>query len=103
MEIFLKNVLWICLIVLVIAVLYAVVQVILILIDLRRTSKNVKDFVSEVTCKMKNITSFLDIAALISNGVALNFIKDASKKSNFIAFIAGVKKGIKVFFGGEKE
>ncbi|OGC24233.1 hypothetical protein A3J90_05445 [candidate division WOR-1 bacterium RIFOXYC2_FULL_37_10] len=78
MDIYLRNILWFCLIVLVVFLIWAVVEIIFILKDVRNTSKSVSDVVSEVKTKARSVASILDIAEY-------------------------VKRALKVLFGGEKQ
>lgn len=92
------NVLIFCGIVLLIVLIVAAIQSILLLVDIRRTSREVKK-------KIYTITSVLDIVSLLLGGVdeAKRRISKKLKpsKSTLIAFAAGLKKGLNVLLKGK--
>ncbi|MFH1683732.1 MAG: hypothetical protein ABIA67_02485 [Candidatus Margulisiibacteriota bacterium] len=93
MQEILINVLIFSGIILLLALSVGVVIGIMILVDIRKTSK-------EITKKIKAITSAIDIVALLLGGLggARQSLKKKLNpdKSTLIAFIAGVKKGLQV-------
>ncbi len=102
LQYYLINVLIFTGIILLIALIVAAVQGILILIDVRKTAKEIKT-------KITVLTSALDIVSLFLGGVEgakHRFIKKvAPNKTTILAFISGVKKGLSVLMsskGGEK-
>lgn len=106
MNIYLVNIFWFCLILLVITFIVAMVQVVLMLIDMRSATKQAKKMVEEIEKKIKAFTSILDIATLVLGGfegVKARVIRDSLGKNNLVAFFAGFKKGIQVLLGGEKK
>ena len=94
----LMNVLIFCGIILLIALTVGVIQAIIILVDVRHTSKEVKK-------KLYALTSVIDIFSLLMGGMegAKNRIKKkmAPDENSIIAFVAGVKKGLKVLLRKE--
>ena len=101
----LLNILWICLIIFVIALIVTVVQFILILLDMRQMSKQAKKMVLDIEKKVMSIASILDIATVVLGGMESakrRVINQAISKSNWAAIFAGLRKGIKVLLGGEK-
>ncbi len=96
----LMNVLIFCGIVLLIALTVAVIQGIIILVDVRHTSKEVKK-------KLYAVTSVIDIVSLLMGGMegAKKRIKKkmAPDENTIIAFVAGVKKGLKILLRNDKE
>lgn len=95
------NILIFCGIILLIALTVAAVQAILILMDMRRAEK-------EIMKKVSLISSAVDIVSIVTGGVggAKKVIgkKLSSDGSTLNAFVAGLKKGLEVFFekGGKK-
>lgn len=96
----LVNILIFCGILLLIALVVTTVQGILILVDVRRTTK-------QVTKKLLALTSALDIIGLFLGGMegAKKRIhhKFNPEKSTFVAFAAGLKKGLQVLLNKEEE
>ncbi len=96
------NVLVFCAILLLIALIVGTVQMVIVMIDVRRTSK-------KVTKKVETVTSLLDIGSLLLGGVEgakKKMTSNMISKSNFAALIAGIRKGLQVLFkkeGGEKD
>jgi hypothetical protein len=95
------NILVFCGILLLIALIVAAVQGILILLDVRRAEK-------EVMKKVAMVSSAVDIVSIVAGGVggAKKVIgkKISSDGSTITAFMAGLKKGLEVFFAkGGKE
>lgn len=90
---YLINVLIFTGIILLIALIVAAVQVILILIDARKTAK-------EITAKIAVLTSAIDIVSFFLGGVEgakHRFLKKvAPNKTTIMAFVSGVKKGLSV-------
>ncbi len=98
MQTYLINILFFCGIALLLALTVAVVQCIIILIDVHRTSR-------EITKKVRAITSAIDIVSLIIGalgGGGKSLKKKAQDKSTLIAFIAGVRKGLEVLLGRKR-
>lgn len=87
------NILIFCGIVLLIALTVAVVQVVIMMIDINRMTKEIKK-------KILALTSVIDIITLLFGG--LSGAKKTLKKklnpdkSTLVAFIAGLKKGLQV-------
>lgn len=105
MEMYLGNILTFCLIIFVIALTICVIQVILIFLDIRESVKEAKKLLKDLEKKIKAVTSVLDVAVMLVGGMDQIKNRVASqviKKSNMGAFIAGLKKGAQVLFGGEK-
>lgn len=101
MEVYLRSGLWAVLIIFVIALIFAAVQMILILFDVRQISKESKKIIKRV----KALTSVFDAVTMVTGGieeVKKRVVKEAISKTNWKAFIAGLKKGVQVLFGGEK-
>ncbi|MBI5698896.1 hypothetical protein HZC35_01120 [Candidatus Saganbacteria bacterium] len=99
MEAILKNIMWFSLILLLLALTGAVIQVVIILLDVRSATKDLKK-------KLKSLTSVLDIATMLMGGlegIKRRAIKQAiPSKATLVGFFAGVKKGMQVLMGGEK-
>ena len=89
LQTYLVNILIFCGILLLLAITVAVIQGIIILIDVRRISK-------EVRKKILALTSVIDIVTLLLGGMGEAKKKLQPSKSTLIAFIAGLKKGIQV-------
>lgn len=105
MEIYLKDALFFCLIVFVIALIVLLIQLIFILFDIRGIVKQSRKMFKDLEKKIKAVTSIFDVASLILGGVEevkKRVIKQAISKTNWKAFIAGLRKGVKVLLGGEK-
>lgn len=90
----LMNILIFCGIILLIALTVGVIQAIIILVDVRHTSKEVKK-------KLYALTSVIDIVSLLMGG--MEGAKKRMGENSIIAFIAGVKKGLKVLLRSEKK
>lgn len=85
---------------LLLAITVAVIQGIIILIDVRRTTK-------QVTTQIKALTSVIDIVSLVFGGLggAKKVFKKKLKnqdKSTLIASIAGIKRGLQVLLRRDK-
>jgi hypothetical protein len=93
LQTYLINILIFCGIALLIALTVAVIQGIIILVDIRRTTK-------EVSKKVRLLTSAVDIVSLILGGLggAKKSLKKKlnPEKSTLVAFIAGIKKGVQI-------
>ncbi|KPJ64998.1 hypothetical protein AMJ44_11535 [candidate division WOR-1 bacterium DG_54_3] len=103
MQEILINVLIFCGILLLVALIVAMVQIILIMVDIRRMTKEIKK-------KVYALTSLFDIVSLLFGGVEgakKRFKKKLSPdKSTIVAFMGGLKKGLQVLLGrkgGEKD
>ncbi|MEE8638025.1 MAG: hypothetical protein V3T21_03165 [Candidatus Margulisiibacteriota bacterium] len=87
------NVLIFCGIILLLALTVAVVQVVIIMIDINRMTKEVKK-------KILALTSVVDIVTLLLGGMggAKKVLKKKLNpdKSTLVAFVAGIKKGLQV-------
>lgn len=87
------NVLIFCGIILLLALTVAVVQVVIILIDINRMTKEVKK-------KLLALTSVVDIVTLLFGGLggAKKVLKKKldPDKSTLVALVAGIKKGLQV-------
>ena len=102
-QVYLINALIFCGIVILIALIVAMVQIILILLDVRRMTKEIKK-------KLFALTSLFDILSLLFGGFE-GAKKRFKKKLKFdqptlMAFMGGLKKGLEVLFkskGGEKD
>lgn len=91
---YLINALFFCGILLLLALTVGAVQLILILLDIRRMAKEIKE-------KVKIVTSFFDILSLFMGGLE-GAKKRIGKKlvpggSTLLAFSAGLKKALQVF------
>lgn len=105
MEIYLKNILWFVLIIFVGTLIFAVVQIILILLDIRNTAKDAKKMLKDIEIRVRALTSLLDVVSMVFGGIeeAKRKVMDRTlSASNLSAYAAGLKKGVKVLFGGEK-
>jgi hypothetical protein len=94
MQVYLMNSLIFCAILLLIVLIVGAVQLTLIMIDLRRT-------VSDVTDKVRAVTSLLEIVTSLAGVLDLSkgrFGRKLPGKSTLIAFAAGLKKGLNVLF-----
>ncbi len=95
----LKDIMWFSLILLLLALTVAIVQVIIILVEVRGSIRELKK-------KLKPVTAALDIANLFWAGIEEMKRCAAEEadpsKATLKAFFAGVKKGIQVLMGGEK-
>ena len=79
MEIYLKNLFLILLILFIGAMIFAVIQIIFILLDIRKASRTLKSTVVEVKSKIGSLLSVFDIVAALSFLVS-NFKNSISKK-----------------------
>jgi hypothetical protein len=102
MQEILINILIFCGIILLLALTVAVVQIIIIMIDINRMTKEVKK-------KVLALTSVIDIVSLLFGGLEGAKKKFKNKlspdKSTIVAFVGGLKKGLQVLLGskgGEK-
>ncbi|MFA6431687.1 MAG: hypothetical protein WCV91_04840 [Candidatus Margulisiibacteriota bacterium] len=97
---YLINALIFCGILLLLALTVAVIQIVLMLLDIRRTYNEIKR-------KLEPIISLLDFVTLIAGGLGGLKGRMASnmmpQKSTMIAFFAGLKKGIEVLFKNKEE
>ncbi|OGB89135.1 hypothetical protein A2625_02300 [candidate division WOR-1 bacterium RIFCSPHIGHO2_01_FULL_53_15] len=94
LQTYLINSLIFCAILLLIAFVVGTVQLIIILIDVRRS-------VREVTEKVNAISSLFDIVTILAGVAGLAKEKMSSKipgKNTLAAFAAGLKKGLGVLF-----
>ncbi|MFA6549246.1 MAG: hypothetical protein WCT39_04870 [Candidatus Margulisiibacteriota bacterium] len=87
---YLINILIFCGILLLIALTVAVVQGIIILIDIQRTTREVKK-------KIEIFTSLFDIATMVLGGVG-KMKSRAMEKSTMVAVVAGIKKSLQILF-----
>lgn len=83
MEIYLKNILWFSLILLVLALVVAVIQIVLMLLDLRWATH-------EIRKRARAVVDIYDAVALIGS-------------TNWKTFLARLKKVMRRFTGGENE
>jgi len=87
-------------VILLLAFTVATIQIILILIDARKTAKLVEE-------KVKVLTSALDVVSLIFGGIEgakKNFkSRMTPRKSTLIALVAGIKKGLQVLVKGKEK
>lgn len=90
----LMNILIFCGILLLISLTVGVIQAIIILVDVRHTTKEVKK-------KLYALTSVFDIVSLLMGG--MEGVKKRVDENSIIAFVAGVKKGLKVLMKSEKK
>jgi hypothetical protein len=90
---YLANILIFCGILLLLALTVAVVQGIVILIDVRRVSR-------EVTNKVLAITSLFDIVTMLVGGLgeAKKRVGKKMDSNTVVAFAAGLKKAVQVLF-----
>jgi uncharacterized protein YoxC len=94
MNAYLINILLFCAILLLIAFIVGTVLLVLIIIDVRRTVK-------EVTAKVHAVTSLIDIVTMLAGAVDMakgRLGKKLPGKSTAAAFAAGLKKGLEVLF-----
>jgi hypothetical protein len=101
MQEILINILIFCGIILLLALTVAIVQVVIIMIDINRMTKEVKK-------KVLALTSVIDIVTLLLGGLggAKKTLKKklSPDKSTLVAFMGGLKKGLQVLLkskGGE--
>ena len=96
----LMNILIFCIILLIIAFIVGTVQLVIMLIDVRKTTKTVSK-------KVEAVTSMIDIVSLIFGGMdeAKKRVQNkiVPNKSNLIAFVAGIKKGLQVLLNKKEE
>ena len=90
LQAYLINILLFCAVLLLIVFIVGTVQLVIILIDVRKTTR-------EVTEKVRAITSLLDIVSILFG--ALNMTKGKIKdkipgKSTLFALVSGLKKGL---------
>ena len=90
LQTYLINILLFCAVLLLIVFIVGTVQLVIILIDVRKTAR-------EVTEKVRAITSLLDIVSILFG--ALNMTKGKIKdkipgKSTLFALVSGLKKGL---------
>ena len=92
-QMYLTNILIFCGILLLLALTVAVVQGIIILIDVRRVSR-------EVTNKVLAITSLFDIVTMLVGGLgeAKKRVGKKMDSNTVVAFAAGLKKAVQVLF-----
>lgn len=92
-QMYLANILIFCGILLLLALTVAVVQGIVILIDVRRVSR-------EVTNKVLAITSLFDIVTMLVGGLgeAKKRVGKKMDSNTVVAFAAGLKKAVQVLF-----
>ena len=91
---YLINILIFCAIILLIVIIVGAVQAVIVMIDVRRSTK-------EVTKKVRAITSALDIVALLFGGLGRGKKKAQSRliapdEATIVPYIAGVKKALQV-------
>lgn len=106
LDIILRDILWGFLIVFVGTLIFAMVQVIFMLMDIRFVTKNAKKMIAEIEKKISPLLSLFDIVTMLMSGlegIKRKMINDSVKKANMKAFIAGLIKGVKIFMGGEKK
>lgn len=87
---YLINILIFCVILLLIALIVGTLQLVIILIDVRKTTR-------EVSEKIRAITSLLDIVSILIGALNLGKAKIKDKipgKSKLFALVAGLKKGL---------
>ncbi len=96
MQVYLINILIFCGILLLLALTVAVVQIILVLLDVRRISNEIKK-------KVLILTSMFDIVSLLLGGMERAKKKISKKlspdKATLVAFVAGLKKSLQVLLG----
>ena len=90
LQTYLINILLFCAVLLLIVFIVGTVQLVIILIDVRKTTR-------EVTEKVRALTSLLDIVSILFG--ALNMTKGKIKdkipgKSTLFALVSGLKKGL---------
>lgn len=94
------NVLIFSAIILLLALAVAATQIILILVDARKTARKIE-------AKIQALTSVFDIVSLIFGGIegAKKKIKSRiiPKRSTLVALIAGIKKGLEVLLGNKNK
>ncbi|MDD5594274.1 MAG: hypothetical protein PHG97_06010 [Candidatus Margulisbacteria bacterium] len=92
MQTYLLNILIFCAILLLIAFVVGTVLLIIILIDVKRS-------VREVTEKVRAVTSLIDVVTMLAGAVDLakgRLGKKLPGQSTLVAFAAGLKKGLEV-------
>jgi hypothetical protein len=89
MQVYLINILFFCLILLVLALTVGALQMVLILIDVRKTS-------SEISSKVRMVASLFDIVTMLVGGMGT--AKRKMNDSSLAAFAAGLKKSFEVLF-----
>lgn len=93
-QVYLINTLYFCLILLIIALAVGAIQLIMILLDVRKMTHEVKE-------KFLAITSVLDIVSLVVGGLGSVKKIKAPDSSTFVAFMSGLKKALQVLFKKE--
>jgi len=83
-------------ILLLLALVVAIVQGILILLDTRKMVHQIKE-------KLLILTSIFDVVSLLGQFGGRMKKKGVSSSSSLIAAIAGIKRGLKVFFDKEEK
>jgi len=91
LQTYLVNILIFCGILLLIALIVGMVQIIIVLVDVRRASKEIKN-------KILALTSVFDIVSMVLGGLGSAKKKVKLDSSNFAAFAAGLKKALQIFF-----
>lgn len=92
LQTYLLNILIFCAILLLIAFVVGTVLLVIILIDVKRS-------VREVTEKVRAVTSLIDVVTMLAGAVDLakgRLGKKLPGKSTLVAFTAGLKKGLEV-------
>ncbi|MFH1541768.1 MAG: hypothetical protein ABIE84_01615 [bacterium] len=94
------NVLVFSAILLLLAITVGVVQLVIVVLDVRRTTK-------KVTRQVEAVTSIFDIGSLLLGGMEGAGKRISKKvipgKANITALIAGIKKGLQVLFKNNDE
>ncbi len=99
-QLLLINILIFCGIILLITLTVGVIQLIVIMFDVRSTTKEVKT-------KVFAVTSVIDIVTTLMGGIDQTKKKarrgSSPERSTLTAFVAGLKKGVEVLFNKEEK
>jgi len=88
---YLMNTLIFCAILLLLALIVGAVQLSIIMVDVRKMTREVKN-------KFMAVSSVLDIVGLVIGGLASSRKKGAPDGATVAGFAAGLKKALKVLF-----
>ena len=92
MQVYLINILYFCLILLVVVLTVGAVQLAIILVDLRKTS-------NEISSKVRMVASLFDIVTMLVGG--METAKKKLNDSSLAVFAVGLKRAFEVLFKKE--
>ena len=93
LQTYLVNILIFCAILLLLVFVVAMVQIVIVLIDIRKTTKT-------ITEKIQVVSSLFDIVTMLTGAFDLahgRLKNNLPGKSTISALVAGIKKGLEVF------